>query len=374
MSSAVVALGGWWSQDPCGDLRSDSSQAKGSWSDVRGLALSFGYDSIAEDAGHLHDQVAHTDNVDPDAVSISAGRPDWTTFPWGGHEDNWSRPVQELRCDLLGRALQTLGTRPDGSRRARMIVVDAFIAGWIDRDPSVAGVYADGSRSELQASMAQLESGPVGDQLVALVGEVARRYQPEAVSLTELFASSATFGEDDLASYQRFSGERDWPRTGAGEIDQGDLSIADWRSAVIAGVVARAREQANQADVALLMEVRVNWADPTAGRPFSGQDYSLLVDAADQLVSWDYFALPSASGDPTDVESAVRTREDRWPGRWVSSVGLWASGDGVATPEDMAVAVNGAFAGGSDVVWVSPASKLSPAHWEALATTDVPTG
>lgn len=364
-ASTVTVLTGQWDEDPCGAVRSGSGGDPVPWSGVAGLAVGFGYDSVAEQAGQLDRTLDQIDDLDPDAVSVSAGRVDWTTFPWAEHEEDWSEPVSRLGCDLLGRALDALGTRPDGSRRARIIVVDTFVGGWIAADPTIAGVAADGSRSPVQASVAQLESGAVGDRIVELVGEVARRYRPEAISLTELFTVRYTFGDDDLASYQAFSGASDWPRDASGEIDEASGQIAAWRSSVVAGLVARARDAAHRSGVPLLMEVRVNWSDPTAGRPESGQDYELLVAAADQLVSWDYFALAGRS--PLDVQPAVSAREQRWPGRWVSSVGLWARSGATAAPADVATATAGAFAGGSQLVWVTPESLFSPEHWAALA-------
>ena len=372
--ATVVAATGDGAADPCAPVRTGATDPAGvsesgregqaGLSGLSGLAIGFGYDSMVERADDLDAMAVQVDQLDPAAVSIVAGRTDWTAFPWEGHRDSWSQPVVDHGCDFVARAQDALGTRPDGSRRPRILVVDALVTGWIVRDPAIAGVDAEGTRAESFASMAQLESGEVGDRIVELVGDVAAKYQPDAVSLTELFADRYTFGEEDLASFQAWSGESDWPRTASGAIDDSALQVHEWRSHVIAGLVARAREAAARSGVPLLMEVRVKWSDPTAGRPDSGQDYPQLMDAADQLVSWDYFALGGRA--PDSVGEAVRAREDRWPGRWISSVGLWGQGGTTAGPEEVAAAVESAWDGGSELVWVTPESHFTPAHWEAL--------
>jgi hypothetical protein len=357
-------------EPPSGSARGPGPEGQTGLAGLSGLAIGFGYDSVVERADSLAEMVSEVDQLDPAAVSVSAGRVDWTTFPWEGHPESWAQPVVADRCDFLARAQDALGTRPDGSRRARILVVDALVTGWIERDPSVAGVDAQGVRAQSFASMAQLESGEVGERIVELVGDVAREYTPEVISLTELFADRYTFGDDDLASFRAHSGQPDWPRTASGGIEESSPQVYAWRSHVIAVLVERAREAAARADVPLLMEVRVNWSDPTTGRPDSGQDYALLMDSADQLVSWDYFALGRRS--PGSVGEAVRAREERWPGRWVSSVGLWGGGGATAGPAEVSAAVEAAWDGGSRLVWVTPESRFTPSHWEALRALTEP--
>jgi hypothetical protein len=92
------------------------------------------------------------------------------------------------------------GSGPPGLRLPwATLTIDGLVPGWISTDRGIAGVNLDGSRSTDFASVTALTKGAAGDRLVRLASDIARRYEPDAVDLTELMFDKNTFGGDDLA-------------------------------------------------------------------------------------------------------------------------------------------------------------------------------
>jgi hypothetical protein len=326
--------------------------------------VGLGFEDVVDGAAALPRVRRNLDRVGANGVSLSVGRVDWTAFPSVLSAQGWSGAVQRTHRDYVAEAIHALGRSRSGKRRSVVLVIDTLVEGWIARDPSIAGVDAQGRPSSDFPSLAQLESGAVGQRIVAFAGEVAARYRPAAVSLTELFNAAYTYGADDLASFRSHTGAPDWPRTASGAIDEADPAIARWRCSVIAGLVARARDATNAARVPLWMEVRVNWSDPSSSRLESGHDQDLLLQAADRLVLWGYFAMQDRP--PSSIQALARASARRAKGRTVMSVGLWGAGDSVVTPGQLRAASQASVRGGVPLVWVTPNSLMTPKHWAAL--------
>lgn len=200
---------------------------------------------------------------------------------------------------------------------------------------------------------------------MALVGAVAERYRPAAVSLTELFLDDTTYGDDDLDDFRRVAGTDDWPRTSDGAIDVADERVVSWRCDAVAGLVGRTREAAAAHGVELWMEVRAPTEDAAGDRRDSGQDYALLEGACDRLVVWDYFGIAD-EGSPTTSQLADAL-VDRSGTRDVLSVGLWDSEAEAISPDALRDAVEAAADAGVETVWVTPTSLMDDDHWSALA-------
>jgi hypothetical protein len=325
--------------------------------------IGLGFESVVDHADQLSGLARRLNAVNVNGVGISVGRTDWTAFPW--HNTTGSpQPVgRNTRHDYVADAMRIVGADSRGRRRTVTAVVDTLVSGWIITDPSIAGVSATGQRSTTSASVTALAHGAVGDRVIAFVAEVCKRYRPHAVSLTELFFDTYTFGADDLASYRSATGAEDWPRTKGGAINTGHASIGSWRSAAVTSIVRRVRAVTRSHGVALDMEVRAPWANPASDRRMSGQNYVDLMKVADRLVVWDYFALNNRSPSYTkDLASALANRGGQ---RFVMSVGLWAD-HGTISAADLRTAIRASVAGGVDSVWVTPASLLSQDHWTTL--------
>lgn len=317
-----------------------------------------GYETVVDAAHTLPALARRLDEVNANSVTISVGRLDWTAFPWAAYPELEAVPGR----DHTAEAIKALGTGSDGRKRRITLTVDLLIPGWISTNPGLAGINFDGTRSTDFASVTALTTGPVGERLVEFVDEVTRRYQPDAVALTELMFDNNTYGGDDRDSYMLATGTTDWPRLANGDIDVDHPGIASWRSDALASVVARAAAAAHSNGATLDMDVRAPWDDPAGDRPESGHDYALLAAAADRLVLWNYFGL---NGKEPDYSAELARAMAKRPGRFAISVGMWGT-DGRISAADLAKGLSASVAGGATAVAVTPSSMLDDDAWRAL--------
>jgi hypothetical protein len=303
-------------------------------------------------------------------VTLAAGRIEFVAFDWDAYPD----AVAEEGQDHLARAIDELAEGPDGELRRVDLLIDALIPAWIEKDPSVAGVGEDGSRSRYTPSASAIHDGPVGDRYLELVEELARRYQPDQITFTELKFDDETFGEDDAALYREMTGEDDWPREADGSIHQDSPKIGEWRSQVLADFLDRASTVLD--DVAaetgkrtnLGMDVLINWDDPATGVPDAGLSYPVLAGSADRLVLWGYLGIGDHSPQELEQVTAALARSDIPMERFIVSVGIWdhSEADDSITPELMADGVRAASTNGVTSVNVTPFILMTPEHWSAL--------
>jgi hypothetical protein len=335
-------------------------------------SLSLGLEDVANPDTDWPEVERNLNAAGVNTIHLSAGRVEFTAFDWPAHPEAAADPGR----DHLRAAIRAL--RRDGRGRERTIdvTVDTLVPAWIKRDPSVGGVDASGKRAQYEASASALYDGPVGDRIVEYVGEIARRYTPGEITLTELMFDDETFGNDDLRLFRRMTGRRDWPRTASGAIDESNPSIGAWRSRVLAHLLSRARAEVHSVErstgrrILLAIDVEVNWADPGAGRPDAGDDYNVLAKAADRLTLWAYIGTDGkATSDICRLTAALDRDFQIETARFTMSVGLWGANDAtvhVVSPDTMASAVRAAETNGITSVNVTPMSLMSPAHWRAL--------
>lgn len=292
------------------------------------------------------------------AVAISAGRVDWTTFDWSGEPDR-TAPTVSSQNDPFGEAVELLG-----SGRHVAAVVDVFAERLLQERPELAAVDEHGAPSTFQVSPTALAEGAAGERLLEMIRFLLENYPVDSIDLTELHYDTHGFGEDDLASYRATTGRAGWPRDDEGGIDLDDPSLGTWRSARIADFVAAAADVAHAHGAELLVDVRVSWEDLARNAVESGQDYEVLLESADRLVLWNYFAL---NGRPAGVTREIVEhvgslgRED-----FIISIGLWSE-DGTIPPRDLEEALRLASSVPSPGVWVVPSSMLEEGHWDAVA-------
>ncbi|PPG29763.1 hypothetical protein [Pseudoclavibacter sp. RFBB5] len=332
-------------------------------------AVSLGFEDVANADTDWSAVRADLESVNANAVHLAVGRVEWSAFPWAKHADRNSSLVEETGTDYVQRAIDEVGTQPDGTPRRIVLTIDALIPELIAADPELAGVDASGQRSESFSSASALADGPVGDRLVEMVGYVARTYDADEVTLTEIMFDGSTFGDDDRELYMSMFGAADWPRDADGAIDTGHPSIGAWRSQVIAQLASRARVAANAAGSELALDVRTSWEDPVSGRAESGHDLSVLAGAVDRLIVWNYFGMSGASGD--DSTTLTRAFRDAGidPTMVTMSVGLWTDdGDVLLDPADFGAGVRASASYGVTSVAVTPRSLMTRAHWDALAS------
>lgn len=341
--------------------------------------MSLGFEDVANPDTDWRRVERNLNTAGANTVYLSAGRVEFTPFDWPAHPAAAAEPGR----DYLGAAIQALRRDGTGRQRTINIVVDTLVPVWIKRDPSIAGVDASGKRSEYYASASALYGGPVGDRIVEYVGEIARRYRPNEISLTELMLDGGTFGSTDLRLFRRMTGRRDWPRTASGQIDETDRAIGMWRARVLAHLVSRVRSEAHRVDrgtgrrILVGIDAEVNWDTPAAGRPDVGDDYDILAHAADRIILWAYIGVDGKR--PRDISRLTQALNRDLPteaARFTVSIGLWGPDDStthVVSPVTLAAAVQNAETNGITSVNVTPMSLMTPAHWRALREVWGPT-
>lgn len=118
------------------------------------------------------------------------------------------------------------------------------------------------------------------------------------------------------------------------------------------------------------------------GRAQSGHDLTILGDAVDRFILWNYPGLVGRTGAESADLTAGLAAGGVDPDRVTVSVGLWAaqgegagvdadlassqSGDGVLPVAQFADAVAASATSGVTAVAVTPRSLMTPGHWEAL--------
>jgi hypothetical protein len=326
-------------------------------------SINLGFETVTADQPTLEHLQGKLNEAGASAISLSVGRLDWTAFPWSRYPQARSGPVKRTGRDFIADAIQTLGHDDAGRKRKITLTIDGLVPGWISTDPGIAGVKPDGSRATDFPSLTALTKGPVGDRLVTLASDIVRRYKPDTVDLTELMFDDNTFGSADLASYRSSTGAKDWPRRADQSIDTGSPTISQWRSTALAALVARVRDAAHAGGATLDMDVRAPWDGAGGDRADSGQDYTLLAQAADRLAVWNYFDI---NARPASYSADLaRSFTQRFGSRYVMSVGMWAS-NGSIPPTDLAEALSASIDGGAPAVAVTPASLLNDAAWDAV--------
>jgi hypothetical protein len=293
-------------------------------------------------------------------LAISAGRPEWTTFPWPGHPERWSSPVSATGRDLFGEAVGRLG-----AGRRVTAVVDVLAPLYVADHPALAARDARDRPVSDHVSTVELVDGEAGQRLLEMIDHVARTYPVDAVDLTELYYRDEGYGEDDARAYRARTGRADWPRTADGAVDVLDPSIGAWRSELLAGLVRRAAELVHACGKELLVDVRASWSDLHREGEENGQCYRRLLAHADRLVMWDYFALEGLPASETS--RLARALHGLAPGRFVLAVGLWGRNEGETVPaEDLGAALDLSAAAGVPDAWMIPAHRADEAHWQVL--------
>lgn len=322
-------------------------------------AVSLGFDDVQRTPDQLADLNAQMSRSGVTAVGVSAGRVDWTTFPWPAAPDAWSAPVRADGHDLLGDAVRVLG-----AGRYTSAVVDVFAERYLAAHPDLATRNSNGQRVPYQASTVELVHGELGRRLLAMVDYLARTYPIDSVDLTELQYHTEGFSEDDKRAYLAATGRSDWPRDPSGAIAIDDPSIGRWRSGLIADFVRRAADIVHAQHKQLIVDVRVSRANSGHDGEENGQCYRALLAHADRLLVWNYFGL--ASGSPEGTQELAEHLSQIARGRFIMSIGLWGSGDTVVGPDDLTIALRGAEQGGVRDEWVTPYGLMTDSHWKAL--------
>jgi len=301
-------------------------------------------------------------------VAVGAGRPDWTYFPWSGHQDRWSDDVKTTGHDYLLEDSTRFGQWAHVSA-----VVDVLAPLYIQAHPETAALSWFGIPSKNMVSMMELVDGPFGQDLLDMINNIATFYPVNSITLTELVYYVDGYGEQDKAAYLAYTGRSDWPRTASGQININDNSIGTWRSYEIGRFLEKAASIVHQQGKLFFVEVRIGVDSEGQVFVYNGTDFNLFLVYADRLIV-------RGSNDPDgrspQATSAIAQYLAHYQnGRVIMSMGLWDRDYDPDVPKnqmlstsaaDFQLALQAAGWGGAADLLVTPSFLISDAHWQVL--------
>lgn len=322
-------------------------------------AIGISYTNMAQSRPEVAALQAHASAAGINMVGLRAGRPDWSYFRWQDHPEYWSSDVRSTGIDFLAEDSVNFAS---GHVDA---VVDIYAPNYIAAHPEAAAISYWGEASPLLVSTAALVSGPFHDLVLNMIEAIAANYAVDSISITELAYRIYGYGPDDLALYRAHTGRPDWPRDLNGVILIDHPSIGVWRSAALAGFLAEAAAIAHAHGKDLFFDVSVSWGNlANEGREY-GQDYALMLAAADRIIVWGFTDL---AGYPPEYagEIAAYLSSRYQPDQVIMSIGLWGPNGAVMEPTSMAAAAAAIQATSIPHIWVTPTSLMTAGHWQKL--------
>jgi hypothetical protein len=301
-------------------------------------------------------------------VALSAGRVDWTNFPWAGHPDRWSSEVKHTGIDYLAVDSERFGKWAHVSA-----VVDLLAPRYIQSRPEQAAISFSGVPSNNLVSTMDLVEGQFGQDVLNMIEYIAANYPVNSIVISELVYYVDGFGDNDKAAFMSYTGQPDWPRTASGEIDIDHPSIGAWRVNEIGRFLEKAATIVHQYNKLLFVEVRVD-LDPGGNVVVkNGTDLNAFLQYADRLVVWGNHDM---GGQPAGAISQVASYLTQFgAGRVVMMIGLW---DKLYSPDapkdqmtaipagDLKVMLQSADQAGIPDLWISPSFLMSQDYWSVV--------
>jgi hypothetical protein len=301
-------------------------------------------------------------------VALSAGRVDWTNFPWAGHPDRWSSEVKHTGIDYLAVDSERFGKWAHVSA-----VVDLLAPRYIQSRPEQAAISFSGVPSNNLVSTMDLVEGQFGQDVLNMIEYIAANYPVNSIVISELVYYVDGFGDNDKAAFMSYTGQPDWPRTASGEIDIDHPSIGAWRVNEIGRFLEKAATIVHQYNKLLFVEVRVD-LDPGGNVVVkNGTDLNAFLQYADRLVVWGNHDM---GGQPAGAISQVASYLTQFEaGRVVMMIGLW---DKLYSPDapkdqmtaipagDLKVMLQSADQAGIPDLWISPSFLMSQDYWSVV--------
>jgi hypothetical protein len=292
-------------------------------------------------------------------VALGAGRVDWTYFKWTDRPENWSSDVTSTGIDFLAQ---------DAARFHAFAqvdaVVDVYAPKYIQTHPQSATLSWLGQPSPYLVNTMDLVDGEFGQLLLDMIDKIAANYPVDSISLTELMYYTDGYGDVDKVAYMNNTGKKDWPRLSNGLVNIDDPSIGEWRSHEIARFLGKARAITAKYGKRLFVDAAVTWKSPESLGADHGTRYDILLEQADRVVIWDYFALNGYR--PEFSQNLAELLVQKTDGRAILSIGLWAKNDQTITPAQLEAAILSAQKGGMQDIWITPSLLMTDAHWEVL--------
>ena len=324
-------------------------------------------DYLDEDAnrGDVTGLETHMQQAGVTLVALGAGRADWTYFPWPGFPQRWSSEVSSTGQDYL---LQ------DSTRFAKWAhvsaVVDVLAPLYIQAHPQTAAISWTGTPSQYLVGTMELVDGQFGQELLAMIDQIATYYPVNSITLTELVYYTDGFGASDKAAYLAYTHRSDWPRNPDGTININEPSIGSWRAFEIGRFLQKAAALLHKHGKQLFLETPIRVTSSGQVLLENGTDFTEFLKYADRLI-----VRGSNESDERSQAAmqAISQYLARYPAnRIITSLGLWSQDYDSDTPRDQMTALpladfNSALQGiGNEDLWITPSFLMTSAHWQAL--------
>lgn|GEM_PF-134814 len=326
-------------------------------------------DLTSSDPNRIAFLAAKLDEMHATGVSLTVGRLDWLAFPWIGHADTESSDVENTGRDYVAEAIAAFRCDANGYQRDISLGIDTLFGRQLTGHPELQGVDESGNASALFGSLTAWKNGPLAGQLADAAHELAVRYRPNAVNVTELFFDTNTFGADDLADFKATEHADAWPRAADGTVDRSDPRVQDWRTGAMVSILGRVKTGLASTGVALTTDVRSPVTLDPAGRPDMGQDYPRLLQVVDRINVWDFPGIAVSGVLDADQLGPLLFADQ--PDRFTLEIGLW-EGSGTISTERLKAELASADRQGIRSVSVTPASLFSDAVFDSLTSAWAP--
>jgi hypothetical protein len=301
-------------------------------------------------------------------VVLSAGRVDWTYFPWRAHHDRWSSDVKETGLDFLAEDSQRFSKWAHVSA-----AVDMLAPLYIQNHPAEAALSASGTASKNLVSTMDLVDGQFGQDALSLIESISAIYPVNSIMISELFYYTEGYGEVDKSAYMTYTGQQDWPRTSDGEIDINNPTIGAWRVYEIGRFLTKAAEIVHQYNKLLFLEVRVALDEKSNVVVENGADFTTFLQYADRLVVWGNHEL--SGQPPKSIAKVANFLLKLGTGKTILMLGLWDklySSDvpkdqmTAIQPGDLLIMLQSADQAGMQDYWITPSFLMSRPYWGLL--------
>ena len=155
-------------------------------------AVRVDYLNFLDSRGEVDTLETRMQQVGVNTVALSAGRADWTYFPWPHHPDRWAAEVKTSGVDYL---------MEDSVRFSRWAhvsaVVDILSPVYIQSHPESAAITWDGTPSKDLVGTMELVDGQFGLNLLSMINEIATYYPVNSITITELVYYVDGYGIQD---------------------------------------------------------------------------------------------------------------------------------------------------------------------------------
>jgi len=294
-------------------------------------------------------------------VGLSAGRVEWAYLNWRDHPEYVSSSVKISGVDTLAADSARYGQFAEINA-----VIDVFSPNYLKANPDKAAINALGQRNPNLVETMELVEGNYGKLLLQMVDYIATNYpNVNSISLTELSYRLDGYGPDELASYQAYSGNKNWPRQSNGQITIDDPSISNWRSHIMDVYLDKLVAISHAHGKKFYLDVSLSWNNISNEANQGGANYKLMLQHIDKLIVWGYYYLENIP--PEFLTTAAQFLTRYGPDRIIMSIGMWGPNNSTMPADLLARGIQASIKGGMNAIWITPSIMLDDTSWKVIA-------